>query len=182
MLATKYSECSATSYQVNDDDDEEEEEEDSESGSRDGVMARYYGLTSHHANSSSGTNLTASSSSSSSSNSCVDVTMFPKKMLRSLSGSGSGSGDVLLEPGSVPTMVVLSAGDDALFDYRQEQELLALFRVDSGEENSGGGNGGDGGDADDAHSFLRLRYNMSRVAQTSDEALNKALWWTDTFV
>lgn len=157
MLSTKYTDCSSTEYQT----------EQEQPGSS--VLHRYYGATSGPAASSA---LLAGEGPG-----------FPKALLRHLSSSPPR---VLLEACSVPALVVMTAGDEALFDSKQEFELLNLFGIETGngqeEEEEVDESGMAATGNDESQSFLRLPYNLSRVAQTSDQTAAKAVAWAEAFV
>ena len=168
VLSTKYSDCSVSHYRA----------EHGVAGSS--VLCRYYGVTSGPS---------------------VSVPLdkgavgFPTAFLRHLSSSPP---PVLLEACSVPALVVMTAGDDALFDSKQEQEVLNLFGIhteerEGGEEDEdedgeergvgvGVGMTATGREEAGASSFLRLRYNLSRVAHTSDLTADKCLSWAETYL
>lgn len=160
MLSTRYADCASTAYQS--------ELEQSASS----VARRYYNITGPAA----ATSLFASED---------DVTpSFPKALMRNIASSRQ---KVMLEACSVPACVIMTAGDDALFDLPQEQELLNLFGIDHAEEESSRDNDYDEGGMsaavnEESACFLRLRYNLSRVAHTSDLASQKTLAWAETFL
>ena len=78
----------------------------------------------------------------------------------------------------------MTAGDDALFDLAQEQALLDLFGIESGESTGEAGvdDMGMSSAVNESPSFLRLKYNLSRLALTSEAALMKCMTWTNTFM
>ena len=88
------------------------ETEDSEEG----VVSRYYGVRPPHPVIPTH---------------CHAENGFPTALLRNLSRHA----DVKLEPGPVPSLVVLSGGDEALYDGKQEKDLLHMWQV--GREREG---------------------------------------------
>ncbi len=120
---------------------------------------------------------------------------FPTTLLRDLSGQAN----VKLERGVVPCLVVLSGGDNALYDYHQEKELLDMWQV--GSEGSKGDSSiaatsavtlslseesvsaldGPENMCEETPHLLRLPYDMSRYGPGNSAARDGAIRWIETF-
>ena len=178
MLASKYSECVAT--------------EEEGVGREVGIMSRYYGIRPPNRLLPAYVHEKAQVGGG-----------FPGALMNNLSRHA----DVSLEPGPVPTLVILTGGDDILYDHKQEQELKNLWAVieeDGDKESEGQSPGqqvlqeqpmaimGEGGavatpsdpvENENNHpSFTRLSYDLSRFAPGNKTALDKTLWWIETFL
>ena len=120
---------------------------------------------------------------------------FPTSLVRNLSRHA----DVKLEPGVVPCLVILSGGDNALYDYHQEKDMLDLWQVrakrpvsaDPMEADSAGifsiseesvfSFDGPEGMYEDTPHLLRLPYDMSRYGPGNHAARERAIRWIETY-
>jgi pimeloyl-ACP methyl ester carboxylesterase len=145
--------------------------------SAEGILSRYYGvrppgvIPSH----------------------CHDPCGYPTALARGLSRHAG----VKLEPGAVPCLVVLSGGDDAIYDHQQEQDLLNMWRVcedttstvtaspalsaaPDAHEAVSPFEGHEGATEGSPH-LLRLPYDLSRYSPGNSTARERAIWWMDMF-